>query len=282
MQDAIKKSEILIEALPYIKKFQDKVIVIKYGGSALLEREKRIRVLEDIIFMSLAGMRPVIVHGGGPFITRKFKQLKKKSNFIDGLRVTGENEIKVIKDVLTKVNKRIVREIKQLGGKAQSVSGKNVIKVRRHRNFKKLHFVGEMRFVDSNRIENICAREIIPVISPLGTGRDRKVYNVNADQASAYVARALSAEKLALLTNVDGIYKNADEETGFLSSLTKSSTRTLIKKGIIAGGMIPKVKACISAIEGGVKKAHIVNGSLPHALLLEMFTDKGIGTQVVK
>ena len=282
MEEAIKKADILIEALPYIEKFQDKVIVIKYGGSALLDKRKRLRVLEDIIFMSLAGMRPVIIHGGGPFISKKFKQSRIKIKFIDGLRVTKEKEIKVIKDVLTRVNRRIVKEIRMLGGKAQGVSGKKVIKIRRHRKFKELGFVGDIRFVDSAKIESICSKEIIPVISPLGMGRDGNVYNINADQASAYVARALSAEKLALLTNVDGIYKDPDRETGFLSSLTKSKAHTLIKKGIIGTGMIPKVKACISAIEGGVRKAHIINGSLPHALLLEIFTDEGIGTEVVK
>ncbi len=282
MEDAIKKADILIETLPYIKRFHDRVIVIKYGGSALTSRKKRQGVLEDIIFMSLAGMKPVLVHGGGPFISKKLKQSKLKTKFIEGLRVTKDREIKIIEDVLTRINGRIVKEIRALGGKAQCVAGNKVIKVRRHRKFKELGFVGEVRFIDSAKVENICSREIIPVISPLGLGRDGEVYNINADQASAHVARALSAEKLVLLTNVDGIYKDEDRETGFLSSLTESKAHTLIKKGIIGEGMIPKVKACISAIGGGVKKAHIVNGSLPHALLLEIFTDEGIGTEVVK
>lgn len=282
MEKAIKKAEILIEALPYIKKFQNKVIVIKYGGSALVNRKKRLRVLEDIVFMNLAGMRPVIVHGGAPFINKKFKKLKRKTRFIEGLRVSGKREIKIIKEVLTTVNRRIVKEIRMLGGKAQCVSGRKVIRVRRHRRFKELGFVGEIRFVNSVKIEDICSREIIPVISPLGLARDKNVYNINADQASAHIARALSAEKLALLTNVEGIYKDPDDEETLLSSLKKSKARTLIKKGIIGRGMIPKVKACISAIEGGVKKAHIINGSLLHALLLEIFTDEGIGTEVVK
>jgi acetylglutamate kinase len=282
MEKAIKKAEILIEALPYIEKFQDKVIVIKYGGSALIKRKKRLRVLEDIIFMSLAGMKPVIVHGGAPFINKKFKRLKKKTKFIDGLRVSGEKEIKIINEVLATVNRRIVREIRMLGGKAQRISGKKVIRVRRHRKFKELGFVGEVRSVNSAKIEGISSKEIIPVISPLGLGRDGNIYNINADQASAHIARALSAEKLALLTNVDGIYKDPDDERTLLSSLTKSKARTLIKKGIISTGMIPKVKACISAVQGGVKKAHIVNASLLHALLLEIFTDEGIGTEMIK
>jgi len=282
MEDAIKKSEILIEALPYIKEFQDKVVVVKYGGSALTNRRKRLRVLEDIIFMSLAGLRPVIVHGGGPFINKKFKKSGIKSQFIDGLRVTGEREIKVIKKVLSNVNRRIVKDIRMLGGKALCVSGRKVIRVRRHRNFDALGYVGEVTSVNTAKLEDICSREIIPVISPLGLGRDRRIYNINADQASAHVAKALSAEKLALLTNVEGIYKDGDDESSLISTLPKSKVRTLIKKGIIGGGMIPKVKACVLAIGGGVRKAHIVNGSLPHALLLEIFTDEGIGTEVVK
>lgn len=282
MEKAIKKAEVLIEALPYIRKFHDKVIVIKYGGSELVDRKKRLRVLKDVIFMNLAGMKPVLVHGGAPFINKRFKRLRRKTRFIDGLRVTKEKEIKIIKDVLTRVNKRIVKEIRMLGGEAQSISGREVLRVRKHRRFAELGFVGELKSVNSSRIESICSREIIPVISPLGIGRDNNIYNINADQASAYIARALSAEKLALLTNVDGIYRDPNREAGFLSSLTESKARTLIKKGIIGTGMIPKVKACISAVRGGVKKAHIVNGSLPHALLLEIFTHEGIGTEVVK
>ncbi len=282
MEKAIKEADILIAALPYIKKFHEKVVVIKYGGSALVSKKKRLRVLEDMIFMSLAGMKPVIVHGGGPFINKRFKKLKRKTRFIDGLRVTKEKEIRVIEDVLGSVSRRIAKEIEMLGGKAQGLSGKKVMGARRHRNFKELGFVGEVRSVDSARIESICSKEVIPVISPLGLGRDGNVYNINADQASAHIAKALSAEKLALLTNVDGIYKDANKRTGFLSSLTKSRAHALIKKGIIGAGMISKVKACVYAIKGGVKKAHIINGSLPHALLLEIFTDEGIGTEVVK
>jgi len=282
MKTAIKKAEILIEALPYFERFRDKFIVIKYGGSALLERKKRQMVLRDVIFMSVAGIRPVIVHGGGPFISRRLKAKKMRTGFIDGLRITGKKEMKLIRDVLAGLNRRIVREIKALGGLAQGVSGHKVITAKRHRKFKKLGFVGEPVSVDGASIKDISSKDVIPVITPLGLGRDGHIYNINADEAGAYVARALSAEKLALLTDVDGIYKNARSRTGFMSSLSKSRARSLIRKGIIGKGMIPKVKACVSAIGGGVKKAHIVNASLPHALLLEIFTDEGIGTEVVK
>jgi len=276
------KSGILIEALPYIREFQDKYVVVKYGGSALKDKKKRRRVLEDIIFMSLAGMKPVVVHGGGPFINKKMRTLDIKSDFIDGLRVTGEREIKIIKEVLASVNRKIVKEIRALGGKAQTVYGTAVIKVRRHRRSGVLGYVGEVRGVDSKKIEEICGREIIPVISPLGMGKDRHIYNINADQASAYIARELVAVKLALLTNVDGIYSDGKSKKNLISSLKRGRVRTFIKRGVISTGMIPKVKACTVAINGGVRKAHIINGSLPHALLLEIFTDEGIGTEVVK
>lgn len=280
MEDAIKKADILIEALPYIRKFQDKFIVVKYGGSALTDKKKRLRVLEDIIFMRLAGMRPVIVHGGGPYISKRLKQKKVRPVFVDGLRVTDDRVITVVEEALAALNSRIVNEIRLLGGKAQGLPGTKVIRAKRHRNFEKLGFVGEIINIDTAAIEGVAAKDSIPVITPLGMGRDGRTYNINADQASAHVAKALAAEKLALLTNVDGIYKK-DGET-HLSSVTKSQAMRMIKKGVIGAGMIPKVKACILAINGGVKKAHIINGSLGHALLLEIFTDTGIGTEVVK
>lgn len=282
MEKAIQKADILIEALPYIKKFQEKIVVIKYGGSALIDRKKRLRVLEDIIFMNLAGMRPIIVHGGGPYINKRFKKLNLKSEFVDGLRVTGEKEIEVVSEVLARVNRLIVREIRMLGGRAKGLSGKKVIKVRKHRRSSELGFVGEVDSVDKGKIQGICSKEAIPVITPLGLAKDKNTYNINADEVSAHVAKALSAEKLALLTNVDGIYRNQEDKSSLISSLTRRRALSLIKKGIIGTGMIPKVKACVLAIAGGVKKAHIINGSLPHALLLEIFTDEGIGTEVVK
>ncbi|MEA3305704.1 MAG: acetylglutamate kinase [Candidatus Omnitrophota bacterium] len=282
MKDAIKKSEILIESLPYIKHFQDKVIVVKYGGSALVNKKKRHSVLKDIIFMSLAGMKPVIVHGGGPFINKKLKKLKCGTRFIDGLRVSGEKEVKIIEDVLSRINRRIVREIAALGGNACGLAGKKIIKVKRHRKFKELGYVGEIRFIDTGRIKSVYSKDSIPVISPLGTGKDKNIYNINADQASAHVARALAAEKLALLTNVEGVYKDINNKDTLLSSLTKSKAQNMLKKGCLNTGMLPKIKACIFAIRSGVRKAHIINGSLPHALLLEIFTDKGIGTEIIK
>jgi len=283
MQEAIKKADVLIEALPYIKAFQDKVIVIKYGGSSIVDRKKRHGVLEDIIFMSYAGMSPVIVHGGGPYINKKLKKKRIKSHFVHGLRVTDEKSLEVIKGVLARVNRQIVREIRTLGGRAQGLTRRNrVIRVTKETRFGDIGFVGDIVSVNSEKIHNICKRGVIPVISPLGVGRDGKTYNVNADDASAAVASGLTAEKLALLTNVDGIYRDVNDKDSLISTLTIKQVRRLVAKKVIDTGMIPKVKACAAALARGVKKIHIINGGLQHALLLEIFTDEGIGTQILK
>ncbi len=283
MQEAIKKAEILIEALPYIKAFQEKVIVIKYGGSILVDKKKRKAILEDIIFMSYAGMYPVIVHGGGPYIDKRLEKKRIKSRFVRGLRVTGERSIEAIKEVITRVNRQIVKEIRQLGGKAQSLTRKNhIVKVRRNARYGNIGYVGEIVSINVHKIEDVFKRGIIPVISPLGIGKDGKTYNINADEASAAVATYLKAEKLALLTNVDGIYRDKDDEGSLISTLTIKQVKGLMARKRVGEGMIPKVKGCVAALKEGVNKIHIINGGLTHALLLEIFTDEGIGTQIVK
>ncbi len=283
MQEAIRKSEVLIEALPYIKAFHEKVIVIKYGGSALMGRKKRRNVLEDIVFMSYAGMYPVIVHGGGPFINKKLRKKGKRSHFVRGLRVTDERTLQIIKEVMSRVNRQIVKEIKSLGGKAQGLTTRNrIIRVKKHTRFGDIGYVGDITSINTTKIETVFERGVIPVISPLGVGRDGKTYNVNADQASAAVAASLGAEKLALLTNVEGIFSDKEDEDSLISALTVRQVRSLMRRGVIDSGMIPKVKAGMTALRKGVKKIHIINGSLLHALLLEIFTDEGIGTQIIK
>lgn len=282
-EEAIKKSEILIEALPYIKAFQEKVIVIKYGGSAIVDKKKRKKILQDIIFMHYAGMYPVIVHGGGPFINKILKKKNIKSNFVRGLRVTDQKALDVIKEVMYRVNKRIVKEIRLLGGKAQGLTTRNrVIKVKKNTRFGDIGFVGEITSVNTAKIEEVFKKGAIPVISPLGIGRDGEMYNVNADQASAAVASYLEAEKLALLTNVEGIFRDKDDKDSLISTLTVKQVKGLMARRKIDGGMIPKVKACVAALKEGVNKTHIINGGLTHALLLEIFTDEGIGTQIIK
>lgn len=283
MQEAIEKSEVLIEALPYIRAFHGKTIVIKYGGSAIANRRIRKNVLADIVFMSYAGMKPVIVHGGGPYINKKMKKLKRKQRFVKGLRVTNGNDLEIIQDILSRINRQIVKGLSLLGGKAQSVLRRNhVIKVKKHKRFGDIGFVGDIVSIDTERIGSLLQKGFIPVISPLGVGSDKNTYNVNADQASAAVAGELSAEKLAFLTNVEGILKDSDDKDTLIPTLNVKKVRSLIDRKVVQTGMIPKVKACITALKKGVKKVHIVNGSLPHALLLEIFTDEGIGTEIVK
>lgn len=283
-EDAIKKSEVLIEALPYIRAFHGKKIVIKYGGSAIANKRIRKNILDDIVFMSYAGMKPVLVHGGGPFINKRMKKLGKKQKFVKGLRVTSEEDVQVINQVLSRVNRQIVNEINKLGGKAQSVLRRNcVIKVRKHKHYGDIGSVGDIVSIDSSRIENILDKGVVPVIAPLGVGRDGKTYNINADQASAAIAGALAAEKLAFLTNVEGILdKRKKGKDILISALNVKKVKNLIDRKVIDAGMIPKVKACIYALKRKVKKVHIVNAGLLHALLLEIFTDEGIGTEVVK
>lgn len=279
MEEAIKKADILIDALGYIKAFQDKVVVIKYGGSAIGDREKRLSVLEDIIFMNLVGIKPVLIHGGGPAITKKMESLGRKPEFVNGFRVTDKENIDIIDEVLSRVNRQIVRDIKFLGGRAKGLLGRNdIIRVKKHIKYGDIGFVGEITSINSSKIIEELKKDNIPVITPLGLGKDGNYYNVNADQAATSIAVSLKAEKLALLTNVPGVLKDNE----LVHTLNISKAKSLIKKGIIHGGMIPKINACITAVKGGVRKAHIINGNLKRALLLEIFTNKGIGTELIK
>jgi len=284
MEEAIKKSEILIEALPYIKAFYGKVVVIKYGGSVLTDDQVRKNVLEDIVFMNYAGMRPVLVHGGGPFVSDKMKTVGKKVKFIDGQRVTDEETINILDEVFSQLNKKLVEEIKTLGAQAFGLSGKDaeLIKVKKIDTPKKIGFVGDITSIDITLLARLIETDVIPVVSPLGKGEDGKIYNVNADSVATNVATALGAEKMVLLTDVKGIMKDIKDEKTLFNSLTMADAEYLIEKGIIEKGMIPKSKACLFAIKNGVKKAHIVDCRMPHALLLEIFTNKGIGTEITK
>ena len=284
MKEAIKKSEALIEALPYIKKFFEKVVVIKYGGAAVDEKGIDPSVLEDIVFMNYAGMRPILVHGGGPLISKFMKKAGIEPRFVCGRRVTDKESIYIIDKALHSINQQIVKTLKNLGTKAFGLSGKenNLIKVKKLKTEVDLGFVGEVTSVDTTVVKQLIEDNIIPVIYPLGTGRDRNLYNVNADDVASEIAVALKAEKFVLLTNVRGVMKYKDDVRTLYNTLTVKEVNALIKKNIIYGGMIPKVASCVNAIKGGVKKAHILDASIPHALLLEMFTDKGIGTEIVK
>ena len=282
MQEAIRKAGVLLEALPYIKSYSNKIFVIKYGGSALIDPDIKRRVLEDIVFMSYVGIRPVLIHGGGPFINEELKKLGKKVEFKNGLRVTTKENMDVIDKVLSDVNYKIAADIKELGGRAVSLNAlkKDVIKTRPHKE-KDLGFVGEVENINRDIIRKAVRPRSVPVISPIGFGAENKFYNVNADDVSSEIAVSLKAAKLVLLTDVKGIMREKDDESTLIPTLTIKETESLIDKEIIHGGMIPKVKACIRALHGGTSKTHIIDGRMHHSLLLEIFTDKGIGTEIV-
>lgn len=282
----IKKADVLIEALPYIQNFYDKTIVIKYGGAVLTDTDIRRNVLEDIVFLSYVGMRPVLVHGGGPYISKKLEEIGKEPKFVKGFRVTDEETMEIVEEELFKVNREIVRQIISLGGSAISLSGKDdhLIEAKKHADIdgQDIGYVGEVTKVNADIIQRMITSDIIPVITPIAIGKDGFTYNINADQASAEIARALGAIKLALLTNVNGVFRDIDKPESIISHINIAEIEELMEKKIISGGMIPKVKACMRALEKGVKKIHIINGTIPHGLLLEIFTDKGVGTEIVK
>jgi len=284
MEEAIKKADVLVEALPYIKKFHKKIIVIKYGGSILGEEKIRRGVLEDIVFLNFMGLRAVLVHGGGPNISERLRSSGKKTEFVDGMRVTDEGTLELVEEELQSLNDLIVKEIIELGAKAVGLNGKenNIIQVEKKKAEIDLGFVGHIMGIENQPVLDELKKDKIAVILPMGKGKDKKVYNVNADEAASSIAASLEAEKLVLLTNVKGIMRNAEDPHSFLSTLTIEEAKGLIESNIIQQGMIPKVKACIDALENGVKKTHIVDARTPHGLLLEIFTDQGIGTEVIK
>lgn len=284
MKDAIKKSDVLIEALPYIKKFFEKIIVIKYGGTSVDEDGIDKGILEDIIFMNYAGMRPIIVHGGGPFISKKMKKAGIAPKFIQGRRVTDSQTVHIIDKALQIINRTIVKTLNGMGARAFGLSGKenNLIRVKKMKSEPDLGYVGEVTSVDTTVVKRLIEDNIIPVIYPIGLGRDGSLYNVNADDVASEIAVALKAEKFVLLTNVRGIMRDRGVPTTLYHTLKMSDVARLIKRRTIDFGMIPKAEACVNAIKGGVKKSHILDAGMPHAILLEMFTDKGIGTEIVK
>jgi acetylglutamate kinase len=282
---AIKKSKVLIEALPYIKKFFGKVIVIKYGGAAVDEKGIDRGILEDIMFMNYAGMRPIVVHGGGPFISKMMKKAGLEPKFINGRRYTDDRTVRIIDKTLRIINRKIVGELKEMGARAFGLSGRenDLIRVRKLSPGYDLGFVGEVTSVDTTVVKRLISDNIVPVIYPLGLGqRDGELYNVNADDVASAIAAKLRAEKFVLLTNVMGIMKDRKDPKSLYHTLKSADIRKLIKSGIIDSGMIPKAEACVRAIKGGVKKAHILDAGVEHAMLLEIFTDTGIGTEIVK
>jgi len=286
MQEYINKANTLIEALPYIRSFYGKTIVIKYGGNAMVNEELKKKVIQDISLMKLVGMRPVITHGGGPVINRVLEKVNKKPEFIEGLRVTDEETMEIVEMVLSgKVNKEIVTNIEKQGLTAVGISGKdgNIFTARKKLiNGKDVGFIGEIEAVDTSLIEILIDKDFIPVIAPIGKDMAGNTYNINADYAASAIAGALQSEKLVFLTDIEGVLKDVNEPSSRISHITLSEVDELVKDGTISGGMIPKINCCAESVKNGVKTVHILDGRLEHSLLLEIFTDKGIGTMIHK
>jgi acetylglutamate kinase len=286
-------ARVLVEALPYIQRFADQTILIKYGGSTMVSPEVHDAFIKDIVLMRCVGMKPVVVHGGGKAISTMMKRLGKETEFVDGLRVTDLETVEITEMVLKgKVLQEIVTAVNLAGGNAVGISGKDghLFTARKVESGKKdasgnpvdLGYVGEVAEVCPKILEVLDSQGFIPIISPLGGGEDGSTYNINADSAAGALAAALKARKLILLTDTPGILQNVADPSSLLDTLALTEVDRLIEEKVIVGGMLPKVAACRTAIEGGVEMAHIIDGRIPHALLLEIFTDKGVGTVIRK
>jgi len=281
------RARILVNALPYIQKFLGKTIVVKYGGNAMINEDLKAAVIHDIVLMACVGIRVVLVHGGGPEIEAMLKKIGKESRFIGGLRYTDEETMEIVQMVLCgKVNKDICSLIQNVGGRAIGLSGLDgaMLKARRLRNGgEDLGFVGEIEAVDARLLNSVLGDSVIPVVSSVayGTGEDEgRALNVNADTAAAKVAGALAAEKLILITDVSGILRDVNDPASLIKEVHRDDIETLKRDGVVSKGMIPKTDCCTLALDGGVKKAHIIDGRVPHALLIELFTNEGIGTMI--
>jgi len=283
MQEYIQKAGVLIEAIPYIHAFRRKIFVIKYGGSILSDEAIRKNVLSDIVFLSYVGIRTILVHGGGPHISSRLKESGIEAKFHDGIRVTDEETLKIVSEELDKLNKDIVNEIQSLKGDVTGLKGyENIIHVEKKKASQELGFVGTIKAVERQAIEEHLHKGHITVVSPMGISEEKQPHNINADEVASAIATSLQAEKLVMLTNVQGVMAQENNQDSLLSSLQLDEIQGLIQDNVIQGGMIPKVNACLEALNGGVSKTHIIDARLDHALLLEIFTDRGIGTQILK
>ncbi len=283
MENIIKKASVLVEAIPYIHAFRQKIFVIKYGGSILDDDNIRKIILEDIVFLSYVGIRTIIVHGGGPHISARVKESGRKAEFHAGIRVTDAETLKIVTEELDKLNKKIVAEIKSLKGDVTGLKGEeNIIYVEKKKAERDLGFVGTITDVNQEVILNHLKRGHIVVMSPMGISKEKQPHNVNADEVGSAVAVSLQAEKIVLLTNVPGVMRDPNDPRSLISTATIDQVNLMIKDKIIEGGMIPKVTSCLDVLRGGVRKAHIIDARIPHALLLEIFTDRGVGTQILK
>ena len=284
MNKYLEKAEVLIEALPYIQRFNRRIIVVKYGGSAMVDETLKKRVIQDVTLLKLVGFKPIIVHGGGKEISRWVNKVGMEPKFINGLRVTDEDTMEIVEMVLNKVNKSLVQLVQELGVKAVGVSGKDggMLNVeKKYSDGKDIGFVGEITDVNPKVLFDLLEKDFLPIVCPIGMDKDFKTYNINADDAACAIAKAVNAEKLAFLTDIEGVYKDPSDPSTLISELAIDEAHQLIEDGFIGGGMLPKLNNCIDAIDNGVSRVHIMDGRIPHCLLLEIFTNRGIGTAIL-
>ena len=284
-QKYLDKAETLIEALPYIQRFNRKIVVVKYGGSAMLDEELKANVIKDVVLLKLIGFKPIIVHGGGKEISRWVNKVGMEPRFVNGLRVTDKDTMEIAEMVLAKVNKELVTLVESLGVQAVGISGKDGGLLQCHKKLSKgedIGFVGDVREVNADILFDLLEKDFLPIVCPVGMDDDYRTYNINADDAACAIAEAVHAEKLVFLSDIEGVYKDKDDPDTLISELHVQEAEKLISEGYVGGGMIPKLQNCIDAIEEGVNRVHILDGRIPHSLLLEIFTNKGIGTAILR
>jgi len=283
LTEAMDKASVLIEALPYIQRFNRKIIVVKYGGSAMTDENLKASVIQDVTLLKLVGFKPIIVHGGGKEISRWVEKSGMEPHFINGLRVTDEPTMEIVEMVLNKVNKSLVTLVEKLGVHAAGISGKDgglLTVEKKYSNGEDIGFVGEITEVNPKILHDLLEKDFLPVVAPIGMDKDYNSYNINADDAACAIARAVAAEKLAFLTDIKGVCKDPADPDTLISALTVDEARKLIEDGFVGGGMLPKLGNCIDAVENGVSRVHILDGRIAHCLLLEIFTNNGIGTAI--
>ena len=280
----LEKAAVLVEALPSIQKFNRKVIVVKYGGSAMVDEQLKKSVISDVTLLKLVGFKPIIVHGGGKEISKWVGKVGKEAQFINGLRVTDEETMEIAEMVLGRVNKSLVTMVEELGVKAVGISGKDggLLKVKKkYADGKDIGYVGEITDVDPNILYDLMEKDFLPIICPVGLDDEFNTYNINADDAACAIARAVGANKLAFLTDIEGLYRDFEDKSSLISEIKVKEAKELIAGGTIGGGMLPKLSNCIDAIEAGVSRVHIIDGRIPNSILMEIFSDRGVGTAIL-
>ena len=281
--EPMQKAAVLIEALPYIQRFNRKIVVVKYGGSAMVDEDLKKKVIQDVVLLKLVGFKPIIVHGGGKEISRWVGKVGMEPEFKNGLRVTDEPTMEIAEMVLNKVNKSLVQLVNELGIKAVGISGKDGMMLKCHKKLsggEDIGFVGDVDEVDPKIIYDLLEKDFLPIICPIGFDEEFYSYNINADDAACAIATAVQAEKLAFLTDVEGVFKDFNDKESLISEMTVEEAQDFVDSGMLGGGMLPKLQNCINAMKNGVSRVHIMDGRIPHCLLLEVFTDRGIGTAI--